>query len=533
MKESRIFTGLVASLLALLLFLVQPLAALALDLDPDTEARIRELISDNYYQKLDLEAGTDPASLPLEALLESLDRYSQYLDKDEYKSLEEGIEEAFGGLGVRIQDGKKGVVVMGILPGSPAERTGIQIEDVFMEVDGQSVQDLTKEELVRLLRGPIGKDVLLVLEDKEGEKKEIRLTRELIDVSDKLARLDEDKIGYFSFHSFSKDTFSWYATELNQMEKEGVQGLILDLRGNSGGVLSSALNMAAQILDRGEIIAGLYREDEMFNGYYSRNQALDLPIVVLANKNTASASELLIAALRGNGRAQLVGQTTFGKGVIQSLYLLPNEGRLKLTTQEYRGPLGERIQDQGLRPDYLVALAPEESKTSESQGEAGQGPETPEPETPEIEAPGTEAKTDPELALAKRLLKEELGLIGPADLTFYVDQDRYQLGQVSLMLKEAPKMVGGRLEMGLRELAEILGFKVSYQAGTIQIEDATNKIVFQVGKKDILVNGSAADLPRPLTITEGKTYLPLRYLAHSLGYGVHYDSQDQTIALYR
>ncbi len=285
------------------------------------------------------------------------DPYSYYLTPKQWQEQQEKLNAEFAGIGVYmgvLEDGS--IVLMAPIPNTPAEQAGLQSGDILLAVDGTSVSEMTLDEVNTLVRGEAGTQVSLSIH-REGEDsiRDFTITRAIIEVPSVYSEMvdEEAGIGYIylsTFHSKSPEEIQTATEELQAM---GAKSLVLDLRDNGGGDYNAALKIADYFLDDKDIvqIAGahgvLYIE-------HSNSGANPIPLVLLVNGNTASASEVLASALRDNQRAQLIGQTTYGKGIIQVLFPLNDGGALKLTTNQYLNLQGEAIHEVGLVPDETV-----------------------------------------------------------------------------------------------------------------------------------------------------------------------------------
>lgn len=282
------------------------------------------------------------------------DPYSRFLTPEEYQRFQDDLSGEFVGIGVQIEvrDGK--LIVIAPLEGSPAERAGVRAGDIILEIDGQSTEGITLEEAVELLRGEEGTPVRLKLQHEDGTIEEVTVIRQRIEIRPVRYELLTDKIGYLKIITFNRKTSAEVRAALQDLiENYKVQGLVLDLRNNPGGLLDQALEVASQFVDQGLLLTT--RDRSGSHPYYSQGNGWpNLPVAVLVNRGTASASEILAAAIQDNGMGVLVGQQTFGKGVIQTSFVLSDGSAIVITTAEYLTPSGRRVQTLGLRPDIPV-----------------------------------------------------------------------------------------------------------------------------------------------------------------------------------
>ncbi|MBC7324597.1 MAG: S41 family peptidase, partial [Moorella sp. (in: Bacteria)] len=283
------------------------------------------------------------------------DPYSEYIAPEDLPSFASSLNEEYTGVGVVFQEIEGQVVLINIIPGSPAARLGVMPGSVLVAVDGRPVAGLPLEEIGRLLEGKAGTYVeLTVVLPGSASSRSYYLRREVIRPPVVGARLMAGCIGYLYLRSFSSWAAEEVAAALEQLEASGARGLILDLRGNPGGYLDAAGETASLFLLRGKAIAKIVDRDKQVSFLRSRGPGQDLPLIVLVDRGTASAAEILAGALQANHAALLVGTCTYGKGAVQTIFPLSNGGALKLTTAYYFTPDGRAIDGEGLRPDIEV-----------------------------------------------------------------------------------------------------------------------------------------------------------------------------------
>lgn len=303
----------------------------------------------------------DLFEMAVKGMLTSLDPHSAYLTDDDYDNLQESTEGQFTGLGIEI--GYRGGFIAIVTPidGSPAIDAGLQAGDVILKIDGTSTQGMSTSESSTFMRGPEGTDVVLEI-GRAGESQpfDVVVTRGVIDVPSVRAReLDE---GYWLIRvsRFQRDS-GREVTEAVQaaLEKNTVKGLIIDVRNNPGGVMNASVEMASNFLDGGLVVYTKGRHPESMNTYNAEPGELiaDVPIVVLVNGGSASASEIVAGALQDRGRAVIMGTQSFGKGSVQTVLPVSETKALKLTTSLYYTPSGRSIQAEGIIPDVVVERA--------------------------------------------------------------------------------------------------------------------------------------------------------------------------------
>ncbi len=295
----------------------------------------------------------------IQGMVETLgDPYSRYLSPEDYRQFNEGFEkevvEEFGGLGMQIEvrDGK--LLVVAPLHDTPASRAGIEAGDWIVEIDGQSTDGITQEQAVKKLRGPKGTSVTLKIRREDGSEKTFEIVREIITI--KIVShsvLANGQVGYIQVYTFNTLTRVDVEKALKDLLARGVKGLILDLRNNPGGLLNQAVDLASLFVDEGPVLKVQSRNgSEVYNS--KGNRYPNLPLAVLVNRGTASASEIVAGAIRDHQMGVLFGKRTFGKGVIQTSFTLSDGSALLLTTAEYFTPKGRRVHETGLTPDVIT-----------------------------------------------------------------------------------------------------------------------------------------------------------------------------------
>lgn len=286
------------------------------------------------------------------------DPYSAYLDPDEYRDLTIKIQATFGGIGIVVgTDEEKRLKVISALKGTPAERAGMRSGDIIVGIDGKPAQGMSLDEAVRLMRGEPGTQVTVnVYREKEKKEYEFRITREVINVPSVESRILEGPlpVGYIHLLQFTASSTTELKKAVKELSDEGARGIVLDLRDNPGGDFQAALDIADLFLDEGVIVKvrNSYGKEAV---YRANPGAINMPLVVLVNGGSASSSEIVAGALQDNGVAPLVGERTFGKGLVQTVFPLAAGDALKLTTDKYYTPKGTDIDHVGITPDYTVA----------------------------------------------------------------------------------------------------------------------------------------------------------------------------------
>ncbi|MBE7042198.1 MAG: S41 family peptidase [Ruminococcaceae bacterium] len=317
--------------------------------------RIKHLIETEYFDEYDEELLEEGAYYGIPLMLG--DPYSSYLSSDDVEALEESITGEYVGIGVEITiDPDDGMItVISPISGSPADQAGIRTGDKFLSINGEEVTGSTLDEVVSMLKNGKKKEKIKLELLRDGETISLTVIRDEIVVHSATGSMLDNGIGYIKLSSFDDTTVNEFSDVLSQLEQDGATSLILDLRGNPGGTVEAAQFVADLFLEEGTFYYTLdkYGEKEYFETDEGMNE---LPLVVLINKGSASASEMLAGALQDRERATLVGVTTFGKGIMQQHFMVDSSSMLKLTTHEFYTPNGNRIHETGISPDVEVSM---------------------------------------------------------------------------------------------------------------------------------------------------------------------------------
>lgn len=286
------------------------------------------------------------------------DEYTEYIPADEMEEYTENITGNFVGIGIyMVADEDSGrVVVYYPIPESPAERAGIKAGDLIISVDGIEYTSEDFDSIADYIKGEEGTNVKLVVE-RDGERLTFDIVREKVNTNPITVEMLEDNIGYLKLPSFDEGTAQDFKDKVQELQSKGANSLIIDLRNNGGGIVNEATEIADFLLDKGQTIISTVDKNDKKEITYSKKDAIfTMPVVVLVNENSASASEILACSLQDNERAKIVGKTTFGKGIIQTLFSLNDGSGLKITTEEYYTPKGTTIHKVGIKPDEEVEL---------------------------------------------------------------------------------------------------------------------------------------------------------------------------------
>ena len=326
---------------------------------------VLRLVNEHYVEASDV-SFTQLTKSALHGMVESLDPHSEFLEAAEMADLEEQLSGNFSGVGIQVEIREGRVLVIAPIANSPAERAGIERGDEILGVEGKGFdQDVTIDEIVDRLRGrPRTKVTMDLLRSREGKRFQVTLQRETIELeSVRAVEVLSEKTGYILLSEFSDHTARDFERALERLAREGIDSLIIDLRNNPGGLLEAAVAVAEPFFERGvEIVSTRGRKAEDSTTYRAREEApvRRWRLAVLINGNTASAAEVVTGALKDTGRAVVVGEKSFGKGSVQTIFPLGNGDGVRLTTARYYTPSGVSIHEAGISPQVEVALDDEE-----------------------------------------------------------------------------------------------------------------------------------------------------------------------------
>ena len=338
-----------------------------------------------YVQDVDKDKLIDGA---ISGMVRSLgDPHSVYLEPKLYSQLKADTSGAFGGIGVYMGFKDNGVQILNVIPDGPGDRSGLKAGDSILAVNSEPVNQIEYGEVALKIRGEVGTSVELLVHREGEEDKTYTITREIIKVQTVSSKMLDDILGYIRISNFSENTGKEFKTALNELESANMKGLILDLRQNPGGVITSCVEVAREIVPKGPIVSVIQR-DGTKEVYTSDLEQTKFPIVVLLDQNSASAAELLSGALQDTKAAVVVGKKSYGKGSVQTLIPMFRDDGLKLTVAKYYTPNGRSIDGVGIIPDVEVSL------------------ENPLPPTREI---NLDLENDAQLRKAEEILSEKVG----------------------------------------------------------------------------------------------------------------------------
>ncbi len=330
--------------------------------DQALRAEVIDSIEQNFYKRVDEESLQDAS---LKGIVESLDDpFSHYLTPKEAAQFNESVSGEFEGVGMNVEEDRRGLKVLRVFEKSPAEEAGVKRGDLIIEVNGKSLAGVNSDVATSRIKGPSGTSVTLrVLSPGDDATRQVRVKRERISVpvaTGRIVERDGKKLGVVELTGFSAGAHGLLKREVEQVLDKGAEGIVLDLRGNGGGLLSEAVLVSSIFIEDGEIVSvrGRARSERTQEAQGDAIEE-DIPVVVLVDGGSASASEIVTGALRDRNRATVVGTNTFGKGLVQEVERLSNGGVLDLTVANYYLPGGKTITKAGIKPEVKAADDPE------------------------------------------------------------------------------------------------------------------------------------------------------------------------------
>lgn len=301
----------------------------------------------------------------IDGMVKSLnDPHSNYLSPKMYKTLMEQTEGSFAGIGVVMgMDNEQKIHIVGIMENSPGQKAGLQEGDEILAVDGVPVTQMAFDEVAAHVRGQAGTDVVLTIM-RDNANQDITITRDNIKLKTVGHKMLDNNIGYIQIVSFSEDTANEFNEAYNDLKNQGMKALVLDLRNNPGGLLTTCVEIAKKLVPKGEIVSIVDKQGNK-ETYSSSLEAPEYPLVVLINKNSASASEILSGAIQDTKTGTIIGNTSYGKGSVQTILPMFEDDAVKLTIAKYYTPNGRSIDGTGITPDIEINL--DENATSDTQ----------------------------------------------------------------------------------------------------------------------------------------------------------------------
>ncbi len=327
----------------------------------DLFSEVLDKINKEYVEDINQSEVMDAA---INGVLQSLDPYSAYMSPESFENMQTETSGEFGGLGIEVSMEAGVVKVISPIDGSPADEVGVKAGDYIVKINEHQVQGKTLTEAVDLMRGPVGSDIEITVRRK-GVKKAIifKITREIIKIQSVKSKKIDDNIGYIRLTAFNENSSSQIKKKINEFTKDKkIKGYILDLRNNPGGLLSQAIKISDLFLTNGEIVSTKSRKESENRRWFANKGDIinGKVLIVLINYGSASASEIVAGALKDNKRAILLGENTYGKGSVQSIINLKNNGAIRLTISKYYLPSGKSISEVGVTPDIEVAEGDDE-----------------------------------------------------------------------------------------------------------------------------------------------------------------------------
>jgi len=327
--------------------------------------------SDKLYEKLDLFSDvlntlkkeyvdeveqSEVIDAAINGMLQSLDPYSGYMSPESFRNMNDDTRGEFGGLGIEITMEGGLVKVITPIEGTPADKAGVEAGDFIIKIDNKQVKGMSLMDAVKLMRGKIGTSIEITVRRPEiDEDLKFKITRAIIKIREVSSEV-KNNIGYIRLRAFNEQSHNQMIKQINKLNKNNLNGYILDLRNNPGGLLSQAIKITETFLDGGEIVSTRGRDKSDIKIYNAKKGDIlkKKPLIILINQGSASASEIVAGALKDHKRAILLGEKSFGKGSVQSIIPLKNRGGLRLTTAKYYLPSGESIHEKGIEPDITV-----------------------------------------------------------------------------------------------------------------------------------------------------------------------------------
>ena len=331
----------------------------------DLFSDVLETIKKEYVDEVDQVEVMDSA---INGVLQSLDPYSAYMSPKSFRGMQTDTKGEFGGLGIKIGMESGVVKVISPIDDTPASRAGIKSGDYIVKINEEQVQGKSLTEAVELMRGPVDSEIKLTVRRKNVKKAlNFNIKRAVIEVKSVKAKIigEKKKIGYLRLNSFNENSYEQLSKKINKFEKENkLNGYILDLRNNPGGLLSQAISITDFFLDDGEIVSTKGRRISETRRFFSKkgDGINGKPLIVIINNGSASASEIVSGALKDHKRAIILGERTYGKGSVQSIIPLKNGGGIRLTISKYYLPSGKSISEIGVLPDIFVEEVGEDFK---------------------------------------------------------------------------------------------------------------------------------------------------------------------------
>ena len=326
---------------------------------------VLDKINKEYVEEINQSEAMDAA---INGVLQSLDPHSAYMSPEMFENMQTETSGEFGGLGIEVSMEAGVVKVISPIDSSPADRVGVKAGDYIVKINDEQVQGKTLSEAVDLMRGPVGSEIEITVR-RRGVKKALtfKITREIIEIASVKSKTIDEKIGYIRLTSFNENSGDQIKSIIKKFKKsQKIESYILDLRNNPGGLLSQAIRISDFFLDNGEIVSTKGRKKSENRKWFAKSGDIinGKTLLVLINYGSASASEIVAGALKNHKRAILIGETTYGKGSVQSIIPLKNKGAIRLTISKYYLPSGKSISEVGITPDIEILEESDEFRIS-------------------------------------------------------------------------------------------------------------------------------------------------------------------------
>ncbi|MGM0499576.1 MAG: S41 family peptidase [Bacillota bacterium] len=313
------------------------------------------LLQNYYVEDVDFETLIEGA---IDGMLNKVDRYSYFMSASEYEEMQQEYEGHYGGIGIVITMRDNKLTIVSPIKNTPGEKAGLRAGDIISAIDGEETAEMSQMKAVNMMRGEENTDVTLTIKRGDEDPFDVEITRKDIEVPYVETEMKTEEIGYISLSQFIEDVGTDVEKAVADLKEQGARGIILDLRNNPGGLLNESVNVASVFLNKGVVVS--VRQKDETERVLDVNQDIDsdtqIPLIVLINKGSASASEIVAGAVQDYDRAKLMGTTTFGKGVVQSVVPLKDGSAVSLTTARYYTPDGNYIHEKGIEPDLEVEL---------------------------------------------------------------------------------------------------------------------------------------------------------------------------------
>lgn len=316
-----------------------------------------DTIKEEYYKDIDDETLINGA---IKGMMESLeDDHSVFFNQEEKKSFEDELSGTYYGIGAEIkQVNEDEVMINKVFDDSPAEKAGLKSGDIFVSIDGNSTKGMSVTDIASTLKSET-KDTATIVIKRDGEEKTIKVQKDNVNLLSVSSEMLDDNIGYVAVSIFGENTYTQFTNALNSLEKQGMKSLIIDLRGNSGGYLTTVTNMISEFVDKKTVIYQMKTRDGITKYTADNNKTKNYKVIILVDQDSASASEIMASAMKEQYKATLVGTTTYGKGTVQSTLDLSNGTLIKYTIEEWLTSNGDSINKVGVKPDVEITLSEE------------------------------------------------------------------------------------------------------------------------------------------------------------------------------